>query len=51
VAPLMMGMLKDHYGAEAGLQALAAVSLLTGLIFLAIVLNTSRSSSLAAEAS
>jgi sugar phosphate permease len=51
VAPLMMGALKDHYGVAIGLQALAAVSLLTGLIFLAIVLNTSRSSSLAAEAS
>ncbi|HEY5755584.1 MAG TPA: MFS transporter, partial [Steroidobacter sp.] len=51
VAPLMMGALKDGYGVEAGLQALAAVSLLTGLIFLAIVLNTSRSSSLATEAS
>jgi hypothetical protein len=47
----MMGALKDRYGVEVGLQALAAASLLTGLIFLAIVLNTSRSSSLAAEAS
>jgi MFS family permease len=51
VAPLMMGALKDHYGVEVGLQALAAAALLTGLIFLAIVLNTSRSPSLAAEAS
>ncbi len=52
VAPLLMGVLKDRLRrARSGLQALAAVSLLTGLIFLAIVLNTSRSSSLAAEAS
>jgi MFS family permease len=42
IAPVMMGALRDHYGMEAGLQALAIVALVAGLLFLSIVLKASR---------
>ena len=42
IAPLMIGMMRDHYGAEAGLKGLALVALVCGLLFLTIVLAGSR---------
>jgi MFS family permease len=42
VAPVMMGILADHYGTQAGLQALAMVALIAGMVFLGIILSASR---------
>ena len=49
IAPVMMGMLREHYGVEAGLQALSVVALMAGLLFMAIILKTPRSTVLATE--
>jgi MFS family permease len=37
IAPVMIGMLRDHYGATAGLKGLALVALVCGVTFLVIV--------------
>lgn len=37
IAPLMIGMLRDRYGAAAGLKGLALVALVCGVLFLTIV--------------
>ena len=49
IAPVMMGMLRDRYGIETGLQALSIVALLAGVSFLLIVIGGRQRLSAATE--